>query len=426
VEQTDGQVVRIESIVHGGEGLARVDRRVVLVPLVVPGDTVRVALEREQGGVQRGRLLALLEPGPERVTPPCPEAGHCGGCDLQQLAPSGQQAAKAQVVAEALRRVGRFDALADVLQPLVPSPQSERYRRRLRVRLVGDGIGFSVRGSHKAVRVAQCLLAEPEVESLALRLAPLLRKAGLPPILSLGVDVTGGRGAVHVELGETPTPSVQARAGRLLGQVAGLAGLVLSGPDGKPVTVGDPVLIDTEHHRLRIRPDLFAQANRLGAQRLAADVAATVTPGARVLELYAGSGTLTLALASRAGALVASEGEGPALTLLRAALAENSHTARLIGGPAGRVATGLAAEGLRFDQLVLDPPRAGAREALDAIVRLAPARITYVSCDPATFARDARRLVDAGWQLRHVTPYDLFPHTHHVELMAVLERPSDG
>ena len=409
--------VRIESLVHGGDGLARVDGRVLLVPLTVPGDLVRVEVAAEGS---QARLVEVVEPGPGRITPPCPLVGRCGGCDLQQLSIDEQRAAKGRIVAESLARIGR---LPDVpVDPTVPSPSEWRYRRRLRVQRVGDGFGFSLRGSHKAVRAEACLLAEEEVESLAKGLTAALAKSGLPPVVAIGVDVTGGRGAAHIELKEEPGHAVQARAGRLLTQVEGLSGLVLTGESGKVSTVGDPVLIDREHFGLRVRPDLFAQANRLGARLMADRVAASVAPGARVLELFAGSGTLTLAIAGRAGSLVATEGEGPALTLLRAALAELGAAARLIGGPAKRVVDGLAGEGATFDHLVLDPPRAGAKEALDGIVRLAMPRITYVSCDPATFARDARKLVDAGWALQSVTPIDMFPHTHHIELVAVFQR----
>lgn len=416
------KTLRIESLVHGGEGLARDEGRVVFVPLVAAGDLVRVRLGEARGGTLHAELLEVLEPGPSRVKPDCPHVGSCGGCDRQQVALAAQEEAKAQAVADALVRIGGLTSAS--VRPLVPSPRPVRYRRRLRAQLVGDGWGFSMRQSHRAVRVPACLLVEEEVEALANRLAPALKRAGLPALESFGVDWTAGRGAAHLVLQAAPTPTVQARAARLLSQVAGLRGLVLSGPAGATAQVGDPVLIDPDQARLRVRPDLFAQANRLGARAMAAHVAATVAPGARVLELFAGAGTLTLGLAARAGVLVATEGEGPSLPLLRAALEENGFKARLIGGPARRVVDGLAAEGVAFDHVVLDPPRAGAKETLAGLVKLAPGRITYVSCDPATFARDAAVLVGAGYWLETTTPYDLFPHTHHVELVATFARAS--
>jgi len=138
--------------------------------------------------------------------------------------------------------------------------------------------------------------------------------------------------------------------------------------------------------------------------------------------LFAGAGTLSLFLVERAGRFVATEGEGPSLDLLRTSLRELGREGRLVAGPAARVVAGLADGGELFDHVVLDPPRTGAREILPALSRLARRAITYVSCDAATFARDAGMLARAGWKLREVTPYDLFPHTHHVEVVATFER----
>ena len=413
------RIVRIERLVHGGDGLARDEGRVVFVPLVAPGDLARVRLGEAQGGALHAELVELLEPGPARVVPACPLVGQCGGCDRQQLSLDGQLAAKEEAVADALERLGGLGLGS--LRPIVPSPRPTRYRRRLRAHLAGDGWGFRERASHRVVRTSACLLVEEEVERFAHLVAPLLKKLGLRPE-SFALDVVDGRGAAHLALLEKPAPAVQAKAAKLLSLVRNLRGVVLTGPQSAPVTVGDPVLIDLQHRRLRVRPDLFAQANRLGARLVAEHVAQSVAPGAHVLELFAGAGTLTLHLAAQAGSLVATEGEGPALSLLRASLAENGHPARLIGGPARRVLLGLAAENAQFDHLVLDPPRAGAKEALEAIGKLAPQRITYVSCDPATFARDAAALVQGGYRLDRTTPYDLFPHTHHVELVAELSR----
>jgi 23S rRNA (uracil1939-C5)-methyltransferase len=418
----------IESLVHGGDGLARDEGRVVFVPLTVPGDRVRVSYDPARSGAIHAQLLQVLEGSPSRVIPPCPVVGICGGCQWQQAEIETQRQAKEQNVRETLTRLGGFRD--PPVRPLVPSPKTWRYRRRLRAQLTGEGWGFSQRASHQLVPIASCLLVEEEAESIAHALTKALRETkGFGNVRSFSVDTvsTAGaakyKGAAHLELAQPPTEAQKKRAAKLIEAVPHLSGLVLTGPEGaSPALVGEPLLIDTEHHRLRIRPDLFAQANRLGARQLAADTAATITPGASVLELFAGSGTLSLAILERAGSLVATEGDGPALDLLRTSLRDLKRDAKLIAGPAGRVMTGLAQEGQRFDQVVLDPPRTGAKEVLSAIVRLAPERITYVSCDAPTFARDAGILAQAGWQLESVTPYDMFPHTHHVELLAVLRR----
>ena len=416
------RVLRIEQLVQGGDGLARDDGLVVFVPLTAPGDVVRVEVDQPRGGASRARILELVERGPSRIEPPCPLVGTCGGCQWQQVSLPAQQAAKEQAVRDALSRIGGFSDLG-VVKPLVPSPKEWRYRRRLRAHLTGNGWGFSQRASNALVDVEACLLVEEAAEQLTHQICAALHSLrGFGSIRSFAVDVTDGvpaKGALHLELEKAPAQQVRTRGQRLLGAVPSLTGIVFTGPDGSDaMLVGDPTLVDASHRRLRVRPDLFAQANRLGARLLADATASTVREGSAVLELFAGAGTLTLAMVERTAQLVANEGDGPALDLLRTSLRENGRKAQLIAGPAARVAGALAEEGRRFDHVVLDPPRTGAKEVVPAIVRLKPERITYVSCDPPTFARDAALLARAGWTLQAVTPYDLFPHTHHVELLA--------
>jgi len=333
----------------------------------------------------------------------------------------GQRAQKVAIVRESLARLG---GLRDVpFDALVPSPKSERYRRRLRGQLAKQGFGFSARASTKVVPVPACLLVEEAVERLATDLADACKRLKLQAFSAFAVDASeDGRGVAHVEFREKVTPMVKSAAARLLGLVRGLGGLVLTGPGGAAQTVGDPVLVDRGHHGLRVRPDLFAQANRLGARQLAADVAAGIDPGASVLELFCGAGTLTLPLSARAGTLVATEGAGPSLELLKLSLADLGRTARVESGRAEAVVSRLVDSGTRFDHVVLDPPRAGAKECVPSIVASGASHVTYVSCDPASFARDAAMLVRSGFTLDRVTPYDLFPHTHHVELVGRFSR----
>jgi len=413
--------LRVESLAFGGDGLARVGGRAVFVPGTAPGDLARVEIGPPRAGALRGRLLEVLEPGAARVEPPCVHVRECGGCPWQHVSRPAQLAAKEQAVRDALRRIGGI--VDPPVRPIRDSPLALRYRRRMHARLVGDGWGFAERGSPRAVRVQSCLLVEEAIERAANALAPALRAAAMPGgVRSFALDGDGRGGlAAHMELGSPATAAVRARAARLLSAVPGLRGVVLGGA-GPAATVGDPVLVDADHEGLRVRPDLFAQANRLGARVLARETATTVEPGASVLELFAGTGTLTLPLAARAGRLVASEGEGPSLELLRMALGEAGRPARLVAGAAARVAADLAAAGERFDHVVMDPPRAGARDLAALPARLGARRITYVSCDPATFARDAGLLAREGWTLSSASAFDLFPQTFHVELLGVFER----
>jgi 23S rRNA (uracil1939-C5)-methyltransferase len=408
------RLLRIESLVHGGDGLARDEGRVVFVPLTVPGDLARVEVTHE-GSVGRGRLLDVVEPGASRRDPPCPLVGTCGGCQWQQVTLAEQQRAKQEHVRDALSRMGGFSN-ANV-RPTVASPQEWRYRRRLRAHLTPNGWGYARRASHAVVDVAACLLVEPEVERVTHEVARALHDLGLASAVeTFAIDVVGQKAALHIASRKTPT-GLRKKLEQL-----DLAGIMVTQEGATPLLLGQPALIDPDHRRLRVRPDLFAQANRLGARLLAQATAASVDPGTSVLEIFAGGGTLTLYFAGKTSRLVATEGEGPSLDLLRSSLRDNGWSAQLIAGPAARVVGGLAKGGESFDQIVLDPPRTGAKEIMADVARLARRRITYVSCDPATLGRDAGMLGTAGWRLVEATPFDLFPHTHHVETVAVFER----
>jgi 23S rRNA (uracil1939-C5)-methyltransferase len=422
--------LRIETLVPGGDGLARDEGQVVFVPLTVPGDLVRASIETVRG-IRRGRVLEILEGGAQRQFPPCPVAGVCGGCDWQQVSLEGQLLARQNVVRDALARIGGI-AAPPVVQT-VPSPRAWRYRRRARVHQTPTGWGFARFSSHDTVDVASCLLLEPEVERLVHAVSGELHALRLTAEIPVfAVDAAEPRlagiakGAAYLESRGPVTNALRRKVERLLdARIPGLVGVVLASQDREsaaPALFGQPVLVDAGHRGLRVRPDLFAQANRLGARLLAEATASTVEPGASVLEVFAGAGTLTLHVIDRASRLVATEGEGPSLDLLRASLKAVGKDARLIAGQASQVLRGLIADGERFDHLLLDPPRVGAKDVLALISQLARTTISYVSCDPATFARDAGALTQQGWQLESVTPFDLFPQTHHVELLAVFRR----
>lgn len=410
----------IEALVQGGDGLARDDGRIVFVPLVAPGDRIRARVAQDKG-VWRGELLEVLEPGPSRVQPECPLVGICGGCQWQQIEYQAQLAAKESAIKEALTRLGQLDP--SVVRPIIASPNPVRYRRRLRGQLVGKGWGFSRKGSQKADRAEACLLVEERVQALADEVAPALKAASLGAVKAFAVDtLESGAGALHVELADATTRQLAGRLERIVMSVRSLNGAIMTGSSGKPMQIGDPTLVDENHFGLRVRPELFAQANRLGIRKLAAHVAAQVPEGGKVLELFAGAGTLTLAFEAKAGALVVSEGEGPSLDLLRLSLGERGREAQFAPGAAATVAARLASSGEKFDHIILDPPRAGAKDAVESIARLQAETISWVSCDAATFARDASRLVALGYALEEVVPFDLFPHTHHVELVARFRR----
>lgn len=381
--------LRIESLAAGGDGVAHDSQgRVVFVPLTAPGDLVRVRVLVSRKRFARGEVIEVLEPGPGRTQPRCPVFGTCGGCAWQHVSYPEQVMAKAAIVADALERIGRF-GVSDV--PITGSPSAWGYRNRARLVQEGDGLGYRMRRSHAVCVVKECAVLEPELEQALSRELP-------------------------------PWEGVEPREWEL---AKGAEGRVRVRPvdDLAPPGV-DAVEMQVGGDRLRVSHTVFAQANAGMLALLAEAVVREATGGeaaTSVLELYAGAGLFTLELARRFDSGWAVESHPGAVADLRFNLQRAGATN--VDVREGSVEEALPRLELHApDTIVLDPPRAGVSgEALEQIGSLRARRIVYVSCDPATLARDLARLRDAGYQLSHVEAFDLFPHTPHVECVAALE-----
>jgi 23S rRNA (uracil1939-C5)-methyltransferase len=407
--------LRIRSIVHGGEGLAHHDGRVVFVRGGAPGDLVEAEISGE-GRFEHTRAIRIVEPGRARVAAPCPIVERCAGCPLQHVAYAEQLAAKEALAADALEHIGGIARASYELRPIVPSPRELRYRRRARLHRGPRGTWGFAGALEGVVPVEECLLFEQRLQELFER----LRGVEFPGAEDLGLDTgAAGKGAVDVRAAAA-TPALRKRIRTLVDEGV-VAGAVL----GQEIA-GDPVLLDSADisgARLRSRPDLFAQANRsmVPALRAAALDALGDAGSGRVLELFCGTGTLTLPLLACARSVVGVESSAPALQLLRRSADEVpafSGKLRLVAGDAAQVARDLR----DFDAALLDPPRTGAAEAVRALAAARLPVIAYVSCDAPTLARDAKLLASAGYRLQRAQPLDLFPQTAHFEVVARFER----
>jgi 23S rRNA (uracil1939-C5)-methyltransferase len=409
--------LRVESIVHGGEGLAHQDGRVVFVRGAAPGDLVEVEVSGE-GRFEHARASRIVEPGRARVAAPCPIVDRCAGCPVQHVAYPDQLAAKEALAADALERIGGLGRSRYQMRPIVPSARELHYRRRARLHRGAKGSwGFAGDGPEgmAIVPVDDCPLFEEPLQ----KLFEAVRGFDLLGATDLGLD-TSDTGAGAVDLcSKTPPPALRKRARALVEK-----GIVAGAVVGQEIC-GDPVLLDSADisgARLRSRPDLFAQANRsmIPALRTAALEALGEAASGRVLELFCGAGTLTLPLLARAGAVVAVEASATALQLLRRSADEVtglSGKLRLVAGDAAQMTRELG----RFDAALLDPPRTGAASAARTVADARVPVIAYVSCDAPTLARDAKLLVGAGYRLCWAQPLDLFPQTAHFEVVARFE-----
>ena len=405
--------LQVESLAFGGDGVGHdADGRVVFLPGVAPGDEVEATLVEAKKGYARAELERVIRPSPERVAPPCPwfEAG-CGGCQWQHVALEAQQQAKAEVVRRALRHAG-----GEVRPLLAPAP-AYGWRRRARLRWRGGVLGYAARRSHKLIDVPTCPQLEPPLEAALQRL-----RAGLMGALPASGELSlllGGGGAVHAVLTGRGVRAAAEAARTLVGEA--IAGIVLRDDEGV-LTVGSGAIDlgdDEGGAPFWARADVFAQVSAAGnmvLRRLVREAAAPLQ-GSRVLELHAGSGNFTRDLAAEAAELVAVEEASEAAALGRRNLEARRLRADLRCQTALAAVSGLSAP---VDVVVVDPPRTGLEPGLaEALARLAPRRLVYVSCDPPTLARDLAAL---GMPLAHATPVDLMPQTFHVEVVAVATR----
>ncbi|MEE2665387.1 MAG: TRAM domain-containing protein [Myxococcota bacterium] len=378
--------VEIERLASGGDGIGRLaDGCAIFVPFSAPGDRLRVRIVERKAHHARGEIIEIERRGPARRTARCAVFGVCGGCAWQHLEYEAQLEAKSAILLDALERIGRLSP--PDLVSLHGSPDEFGYRTRARVVVAGGRVGFRRVRSHQIQPIETCPVLAPEVDALLDEAASIGVQLGTPAEIELSAG-TGG----------------PARATRV----------------GDDAAVGS-VELAVAGDRLRVSPGVFAQANRSLLALLRAAVLRSAGEGRRVAELFAGGGLFTLGLARRFERVLAVEAQQRATD----DLAFNLEQAGLRGGveiwtqPVERALTQLA--DFEPEVVVLDPPRSGLeRLACERLGRLGAGRIVYLSCDPATLARDLRWLCESGYEIEHLEGFDLFPQTHHVEALAVL------
>ncbi|MBA3394145.1 MAG: class I SAM-dependent RNA methyltransferase [Deltaproteobacteria bacterium] len=400
-----GDIVELDvtALAAGGDGVARdAGGRVTFVPRTVPGDRVKAKIVRGTSSLAHAQLVEIVTPSAARIEPPCPHFRRgCGGCQWQHVTRAEQLLAKQAIVGGALRKLEGV-----VIHPIADPAPPYGWRRRARFHVAGGKVGLFQEGSHRVLAIDHCPQLEPKLDIALGQVA-----ASSPPDGELAM-VVGHRGDVAIGLQRE-----WGGAQRLVGRAA-IRGVVTGNS-----RLGNP-LVELEPE-LSIEPWEFAQASAAGNLALIAAVRAAVGPGPGALvELHAGSGNFTRALVGDGWDVTASDIVAPQ---------RKPAAARFEVGAAAEVLARITSPGdgseSRFldlgpvDALVLDPPRTGAAEAIDEIVRVAPRTIVYVSCDPSTLARDAGRLVAAGYRATDAWPIDLMPQTSHVEVVMRLVKP---
>jgi len=384
--------VEVERILPGGMGLAHANGKTLFVSLAAPGDRVRVRVEREQGNVLFAVIEEILAPSPLRVEPPCPYFGRCGGCDFQQLSYEAQLAAKAEIIRDCLHRIARLENVPEIV--VTPSPNQWRYRMRATWQIDQDlhTIGYYERGSRRVCDVVDCAVLQPELQG-QLEAVRATSSDHFPPGLK-HLDVVAGDNSVSF------APAFAEFETRELS-----------------LTVRDEVYRYNAEAFFQINPSLLGPL---------IEFALSNASGGSALDLYSGVGLFTLPLARHFDNVLAVEANPMATRFARRNLQD-------AGLSNARVITATVTDWFRSapstsaDFILLDPPRAGAESAvIKGILDLHPSAISYVSCDPATLARDLKKLIAGGYVIEAMLGFDLFPQTHHVETVVRLAADERG
>lgn len=440
--------VTVHGLGSGGEGVARYEGFTIFVPGGAPGDRLLARVQEVKRNYARAAVVAVEAPSPDRVEPACPAAGECGGCQLQHIAYEAQLRLKRQQVVDALERLGKLTGVT--VHPTLGMAEPWGYRNKAQFpvgwrsgRVIA---GFFAPGTHRIIDIERCAIQHPlanrimaEVKELARRygvriydershtgvLRHVLARVGRGTGEAMAVLVTNGPRFPH---GKEIARELMARIPELVSVVQninpartnvvlGRESRVLAGRDAITDSIGDL--------HFSISPVSFFQVNPAQTEVLYGKALeyAGLTGSETVIDLYCGIGTISLFLARQCREVIGIEWVEEAVADARENAARNGiGNARFIAGDAAVEMPRLVDEGVRADVIVLDPPRKGCDEpVLEAIAQVAPRRVVYVSCNPASLARDLGRLAEMGYRTAEVQPVDMFPHTAHVECVARVE-----
>jgi 23S rRNA (uracil1939-C5)-methyltransferase len=404
--------LQLKNMAHGGSAMGRHDKRVIFVPYALPGERIRARIVDQKKNFARAEVVEILEPSPHRIEPRCPHfgPGKCGGCHWQHIDYQQQLIYKRDVVIDQLKRLGKFDN--PVVQPTIPSPDPWGYRGYVTFTRTRDGqLGFYSDDNRRIIPIETCHIMHPALLELYEQ-------------LDLG-DAEVGR--VKFQVGSDPedrmliiqTPDNLAPEIEVDFPIS--INLLLS--DNEPVNlIGSPqVSYQIFNRKFRVTAGGFFQVNRRVAEILVDQVLSRLElqGGETILDLYSGVGLLTAFIAERSELVISVESYPPAVTDADENLADLENV-DLVEGAVEDVLGDLDGP---FDGIVVDPPRTGlSPQVIEQLARLDAPRVIYVSCDPATFSRDARQFSQHGYALIDVQPIDMFPQTYHIECVATLRR----
>ncbi len=393
--------VTVEKLIFGGDGLARLNGQVVLVPFVLPGEQVAVEAVTQKPGLTRSKLVELRTAAAERVVPACPYFGRCGGCHYQHAGYETQLALKRGILAETLRRVGKIEPPEEIR---VIAAEPWHYRNRAQFHVGGMELGYLEAHSHRLCSIEHCPVVSPRINQAIATLREMLRDPRWPRFLR-SLEVFTNENQVQLNVLESDRPVARRFFDWCAEKMPDLA------PGALDYAAAGSLY--------RVSGRSFFQVNRHLIDGMV-EIALENAEGESALDLFAGVGLFSLPMARRFRKVAAVEAGAAAASDLRF----NAERAGLaIDGRQTSVDICLSSATVGPDFVLADPPRAGlGKRAVEHLVRLSPPRLTIVACDPATLARDLAGLISGGYRLERLTMIDLFPQTFHIEAIAQLKK----
>jgi len=441
--------LEIDALGSQGEGIGRYDGLAVFVPATAPGDKIEAKLLKVKKNLAYARTERIIEPSADRVDSGCAAYPQCGGCAYRHISYEAECRAKEQRVADAMRRIGGLDITPE---RFIPSESTARYRNKAQLpcRTDREGqpcFGFYAGHTHRVVRSDDCSLQPEGFGAICSAVAKYMtdrsvlpydeeKHSGMVRHLYMRKSVSTGETMVCLVINGTKLPDEDALVSAVRAADDSVSGVLLNFNTLRTnVILGDRcrLLWGSEYitdfllgTQFRISPLSFFQVNPPQAEQLYSVAAeyAGVSEDMTLMDLYCGAGTIGLTMAKRVKKLIGVEIVAPAIEDAKVNAQLNGiDNAEFICADAAEAAEQLALRGEHPDVIIVDPPRKGCDEALlDCVAKMAPERLVYVSCDPATLARDCARLVERGYSVRRLTAVDMFPRTVHVESVALLTR----
>jgi 23S rRNA (uracil1939-C5)-methyltransferase len=407
------QEILLTTLAYGGDAMGRLeDGRAVFVPFGLPGERVRIRLTEEKRGFARGELLVLLKASPHRIVPRCKHFGICGGCHYQILSYEEQQKLKREILRDQLTRIGRIEN--PPVGDTIASPNPWNYRNQVQFHLTEEGqLGYVGTGTSLAqgiIPVTECHLPEPAINTLW----PQLEFEPQTNVERVALRVGKENELMLILESDSPeSPELEIEAEISVVHMFEENAVVIAG--------NDSIVIPVSGRNFRVSASAFFQVNTPLAEKMVEHLLTClpVSSSTTLLDVYCGVGLFSAFLAPKCGCVIGVESSASACEDFSVNLDEFENV-ELYEGLAEEVIPHLEA---KPDIILVDPPRAGLeKQVVDGILKLSPQLIAYVSCDPSTLARDAKRLIEGEYKLKQVTPFDLFPQTYHIESISIFER----